>query len=177
VNVAVALLNLSNLDILEGDYLAARRHAEEALVTAREVDAAHVMTFITSGPHLALGDIALLESDYQAALQHYVEALEDAIETDEGHLILCALEGIAFAAAKSDVGAAIRIDGATRTIRASRGTQLPPVGADSYAERFDRLRELAGKERFDAELAAGTDLSLDQTIELARRLSLGLPEG
>jgi predicted ATPase len=162
-NVAMVLLNLSGVEVGEGEYRAAGRYAEEALELAREASAAFMLCAALG----RVGHIALLRGDQEDAVARYAECLESAIEAEDGEVILFALEGIAFARADADMPTAIRIHGATRAIRAKRGIHLDRFDSKTYEPMLDRLSELVGNHYFESELEAGADLSEDQAIQLA----------
>jgi hypothetical protein len=129
------------------------------------------MASIISMPYMQLGFISLLTGDREGALRSYVESLDAAIETEEAGMILAALEGIAFAVAGSDPESALRIHGATRVLRELRGTHLSRPDARAYEALFSEIERRVGREPLESELSIGARLSLNEAIELARRVS------
>jgi predicted ATPase/class 3 adenylate cyclase len=163
MNVGTTLLNLGMVETARGAYAAARRHLEAALESAQRMAAQE----FESSALMSLGFLDLLEHDRAGALRSYVRGLEVAVESEAEQPVLFAADGVAFAAAEVDPCAAARILGASRAVRAARGIVLNRTDQAEYGHWLQELRQLAGDEAVERELALGAGLTLDEAAELA----------
>ena len=174
VNVATTLVSLGEVEMARGAYAAARRDLEAALESAQRLS----MQGPVSQALMFLGFLDLLEHDRAGALRRYLPALETAVESENEQLVLWALDGVAFAAAEVDPCATARIIGASETVRAAHGYKHNRFDEAAYQQWLQELRQLAGDEAVERELALGAGLTLDEAIELAfdlaRRASANL---
>ena len=161
LSAAAMLVRLGEVDKARGAYAAARRHLQDALVAGRSMPALKSMALGN------LGFVDLLERDRASALRRYLPGLEAALESEAEQLMLNAVDGVAFAAADVDPPATARILGASRAARTARQMVLSRIEEAAYGPWLQELRELAGEEAFERELAAGAALTLDEAVELA----------
>ena len=163
MNVASTLLNLGEVETAQGAYAAARRHCEEALESAQRLGTPGLVSWALR----TLGCLDLLEHDRASALRRYRQGLDLAMGSEAERLVLLAADGLAFAAAEVDPCAAVRILGASQAWRAAHGLVLDRIEEAAYGPWFEELRQLAGEEAAERELAVGAQLTLDEAVELA----------
>jgi hypothetical protein len=165
MNVALTLLHVSSVEMVRGAYAAARRDAEAALESAQRLAVQGLMSLAL----VNLGFLDLLEHDRAGALRRYLSALEAAVENEDEDewKALWAIDGVAFAAAEIDPCATARILGASEAVRAARGYGYNRLAEAAYRQWLKELRQLAGDEAVERELAIGAGLTHDEAVELA----------
>ncbi len=163
LSVAVTLQRLGNVELARGVYEAARRHFEGALESAERMAAPALASLVLA----TLGHLDLIEHDSAGALRRFLRGLELAVESETERAMLYAADGVAFAAAATDPTASVRILGASRAVRAARGSALERTDEAAYRPSLEELRQSVGEETFERELAAGARLTRDDAVELA----------
>jgi predicted ATPase/class 3 adenylate cyclase len=115
----------------------------------------------------ALGDIRRQLGDNDAALTLHRRALTAAVEIGAVAIQAVIMYCIALCeAALGDVGVAARLIGQTEQLNSRLGATDSST-EDWYAEDLAPLRAALGEDRFEAELAAGAALSLEEAVDLA----------
>lgn len=167
VNEATVLANLAGHDLDRGEFESARVACELALARANELG--HYQLATEAG--LGLGYALLGLGRRAESRAAFITALDHALAADSTHDAYRALTGIALAADPPDHATAARIRGAVSDQRRRNGTPETPV----YKQRERRFEQpliaTLGEEAWSQQHAAGTKLTLDQTIELARLLA------
>jgi tetratricopeptide (TPR) repeat protein len=161
--IALSLLGLGSVAIDQDDPERAVKHLEESLVLAREVYAGIV-------PHIlvALGDASLIQGDNERALRVYKEALAMCPETGQELTDTGVLEGMAnLAAAWEDDARAARLWGALESALQIVGATWTPDDLAQDAPYLDAARSRLGEAAWEAALAEGRDMALEEVIEYA----------
>ncbi|MEH0938115.1 BTAD domain-containing putative transcriptional regulator [Micromonospora psammae] len=113
-----------------------------------------------------LGYAAEQGGDPATGLARHVEAFDAAQAMGAPRDAIGALEGIASAAAWSVPQVAARLLGAAAAARLAAGFATAPVERDDLERTAERLLAALGRERFEALVAAGNDLSPDEARAL-----------
>jgi DNA-binding CsgD family transcriptional regulator len=124
----------------------------------------------TGFARLSLGRIAAAAGEWATAREH-AGAYLDAVATG-GHktYVPAGLNALAEAAAGiGDYREAVRLFAAADRVRADIGTVRVPPETDHWAEIESRLREELGEEAYEEARTEGGELSLEETLEWARR--------
>jgi predicted ATPase/class 3 adenylate cyclase len=161
--VALSLLGLGYLAIDRDDPERAVKHLEESLVLAREVYAGIV-------PHIlvGLGDAALIQGDNERALRVYKETLAICRKTGQELTDTGVLEGMAsLAAALEDDARAARLWGALESALQAIGATWTPDDLALYEPYLDAARSRLGEAAWEAALAEGRNMALEEVIEYA----------
>jgi predicted ATPase/class 3 adenylate cyclase len=163
---AVELSNLANLAFIRGDYALARDRYERCQTLFRDLD--HRAALATC--LLGLGGSTLGCGDHVAALRALAEALD--LGSASGALLesVAAAGSIGLASAHVDPPRAARLIEAARSQRSRHGILMAPADEQFERERVDVLEQVIGADSYAREARAGRELSLDETIELARSL-------
>jgi predicted ATPase/class 3 adenylate cyclase len=140
-----------------------RTRARELLVQAVQLALEHGHPRRASQALHGLGEAALADGDYSKAATHYSEALRLAYEVGGVFTITYCLAGLAAVAANAgDVERAGRLWGAVRVLERDR----IPLAAHER-RRYDAAIEGVADEAFEAHVASGEVLSLDEAVEFA----------
>jgi predicted ATPase/class 3 adenylate cyclase len=161
--IALSLLGLGYLAIDQDNPERAVKHLEEGLVLAREVYAGIV-------PHIlvSLGDAALIQGDNERALRVYKEALAICGETGQEPTDTGVLEGMAnLAAALGDEARAARLWGALESALQAIGASWTPDDLAQDAPYLDAARSRLGEAAWEAALAEGKNMTLEEAIAYA----------
>jgi tetratricopeptide (TPR) repeat protein len=147
----------------QGDLATARRLYDEALAAARAANDMEPVIYLL----FCAGSLAIDAGEPDAAAPLLVEALTLGQEADARADIAESLGATSrFALDRGEYATACRLQAAVDHLREAIGFGRGPAEAVRYEEQVERLREACG-ESFAAEWAAGTVLSLDDTIALA----------
>jgi tetratricopeptide (TPR) repeat protein len=161
--IALSLLGLGSLAIDQDNPERAVKHLEESLVLAREVYAGIV-------PHIlvSLGDAALIQGDNARALRVYKAALAICRETGQEPTDTGVLEGMAsLAAALEDDARAARLWGAVESALQVIGATWTPEDLARDEPYLDAARSRLGEAAWEAALAEGKNMTLEEAIEYA----------
>jgi predicted ATPase/class 3 adenylate cyclase len=161
--IALSLLGLGSLAIDQDNPERAVKHLEESLILAREVYAGIV-------PHIlvSLGDAALIQGDNERALRVYKEALTMCRETGQEPTDTGVLEGMAsLAAALKDDARAARLWGAVESALQVIGATWTPEDLARDEPYLDAARSRLGEATWEAALAEGRNMTLEEAIEYA----------
>jgi tetratricopeptide (TPR) repeat protein len=162
-------LNLGKLDLVEHEYESARVTFASVLAEYGKVDHYTVGTFGRWGLGIALLG---LERPGEAG-EAFAGMLDLFLATDQTDRLVLALaaSGIALAADTADVAEAARLRGAVATLRRSVESRVSAQD-EELERRFEQpLIETLGQEAYENELAVGSAMSLEETIELVRSLA------
>lgn len=174
VNEAISLANLGNIDSRAGNYDAARSVYARAVELDRQLD-----TEETVVPNATLGlGIALLglgqHSEARAIFAGYLaRAVNDDLTPDSAlkPWLGLALSGIALTSGPEAFAQAARLRGAVIKLR-QQGELIHSIHDEEFANRFEQpLITTLGEKAWAREQAAGTAMSLEEAIALARSLT------
>lgn len=166
-NVAIALVNLADLDFLEGDYeIACARYSAAADISA---GTGHVLARIAALYGAAASQLGLGRP--HEAVAGYLDALGAAADAHVVPDLAVAIVGIALAAGPAGQADAARLCGAGHELRRAHGLQIQPHDEDFERLHEDPIRAALGNDAFEREARIGAALPLDEVIELARTLA------
>lgn len=172
---AMAEGNASWLDLLEQQYDAAEAGFRSVLEVVRVVG----NTPLEANTRRGLG-IARLglgrRAEGRAAFRSAVELLATGDATRDMELI-ATLHWIALATEAVDGRAAVRLVGAVDAVRQSGKMTAQPSELELHRRFEQPLIDALGEDEWVREQAAGATLTLEEAIELARRLAAPAPEG
>ena len=150
-----------------GDYVEARAILEECLAVCREVEGEGARRIRTRAL-LDLGNIALEEGEPGRARDLFAECLPLAREQGTNRVLAYGLEGLAgVAGAYRQPIRAARLYGAVKTLRAALGIIPPPPDRARAARHLAAARAQLGAADWQAALADGRALAVEQAIPLA----------
>jgi predicted ATPase/DNA-binding NarL/FixJ family response regulator len=168
VSVILALVWHARAALVAGDVERAARLAGEG------IDLARTQGFrrgVMLGEEHA-GQIALAGGDRDRALAHFVEALRIGLEIGEREGFGACLEGFASSvnpARPADLIVVARLLGAVAAQRESMVSSRRSVRAQTREDAADAACRGLGQAAFDAELAAGRAMPIEQAVDLALR--------
>jgi predicted ATPase/DNA-binding CsgD family transcriptional regulator len=168
--LSAGLLSLGYFLLLEGDYERGEALNDEAVALFRERGYKGNLEFAL----VNLGQAALLRGDHERARSYYEESLTLCKELGERLTASDGLEGLAcvYAAEEASEQAA-RLFGAALALREAIGFQNT-LEEDAWREPYlATARSLLGEGSWEATLAQGRAMSMDEAIEYA--LSTGEP--
>jgi non-specific serine/threonine protein kinase len=165
---AAAAITLHNLGEIasedESDYLRAVALERESLEISRRLGEKRSITMAL----ITLGNIGLKQADYSRAQADYKESLVLAQELGDRPRIAECLEGLAtLAGEKHDPHRAAILLGAADKLREAIGATRAPARQGDYARTFDATSAALGDDPFDAALARGRAVSLEDVIAYA----------
>jgi tetratricopeptide (TPR) repeat protein len=171
VNEALVLAKLASMDLAAGDYEAAHETYTLAIERCRHLD--DQLTAVELGP--GLGQALLGLGHREEARVLFARSLARAIGDDLAvnsalkPFLGAVLSGVAHASHPEGFAQAARIRGAVVQLR-SEGEF---VHDEPFWNGLDQvLIDALGQETWQQECAAGAAMTLDETIELARRLAV-----
>lgn len=163
---ARAISSLGNLARARRDYQQARRYLEDGLVTSRE----RRNSWAVAGGFASLGHVAVEEADFSGAAEQYRKSLDLYREMPNPAWLAWWAQGVvALAEAGGDHQRAARLAGAIAKLRAAAASQSPERWAP-FERALDAARSALGEHTYEAELAEGAQLSVEQTFALAQRI-------
>ena len=163
-NVANALVNLGRTELARGEDVRAAAVLEEGLVLARELDD----SWSTSVALGSLAHAALRRGDHDGAASLLAEALQAVRRRGDKRLAAESLRtAAALAAELEDPARAARLWGAAEGMREATGASPSALERAAEAAWLAGIRAALDSDRFEAELAAGKRLGLDDAIALA----------
>jgi predicted ATPase/DNA-binding SARP family transcriptional activator len=160
------LSTLAEIDLEEGDFASAQRHAEEALALLGEDMPAERRDTL-----LVLARVLLEAGDGTGAGGLLAEAVEISATLGQALGLAQALLVTSGWAAETVPSDAARLLGAAGRLLAP--TVLAEMGEDPAHGMADRLREVLGPQRYDEEHDAGAHLARGDVLTLCRRLLSG----
>jgi predicted ATPase/DNA-binding SARP family transcriptional activator len=161
VLVSFTTVHLSLAMMYAGDYVRARRTAEEAVAQMRRVgDRGGEQDALSN-----LGTAQLLDGDERAALESFASSLELAVETHTPIAIANGVQGVAeVAARRGDVESAARLLAACKAFRDARELRLEAISSRTWEESLAHVRAALDGRALAAASAAGAELSLDEAV-------------
>jgi tetratricopeptide (TPR) repeat protein len=162
--VANSLLNLGAAEVARGRPEQASRLLQEGLALARELRD----SWSVSRALAELGRLDLQAGRPQAARGLFVEAVSLARERGDKRVVAECLQGLAIAAAaRGEEGRAVRVLGASESLRESIGAAQTRSERLVYERFVPPLRERLGPATFEEEWAAGRALATEAALEVA----------
>ncbi len=160
---------LGDLALCEGNPLEAQRQCEASVALLRAIGATHDLASLVR----RLGSICLLRGDTARARALFCESLD--VHEAEHHVpamaeCLIGLGAVALAAGLPAEGT--HLLAAALLLRGPRPVFVWPVRPLEAEAYLEQARQRLGEPAFQHALAAGQALSLEQAIQLARRLPL-----
>jgi predicted ATPase len=164
--VAQALTGLGIMANMRGDMQRAREAGEQALAIAREIgDQIRVEIQLMN-----LGSVALRTGDYERAGSLYRDGLLSAWSRRNLPSTLSALATfVLLAIARHRRPRAVRLLGAVEAFSENTGVRLQPTGQIELDRDAAPLRPQLGDEVFEALLAEGRAMTIEQAIEYTLR--------
>jgi predicted ATPase/class 3 adenylate cyclase/Tfp pilus assembly protein PilF len=159
--VAIAYSNLGNLEMIAGDFEAARRNLDAALKNPVTPDN---RAFALSN----LGILGLLEGDARSAEASYRESLRLFVRLGFGYFIPYAFLGLAMSAtAFGDLERAAVLHGAAAALLEPQGVPFEPLEESLRQRDIAGLRQRIGEPAFQASYSAGHDMTRPDAIAYA----------
>jgi hypothetical protein len=158
----------------QGEYGRAAALFEETLAFARQLgDRQHCAL-----SQIYLGHCASRRGDATTAATRYQEALRLCRAIGDRFLLAYALEGWGWATrGQGGDERAVWLYGTAETLRAATGAALPAHDLSDRDEKVGVLREALGEARFEAVLAAGRALPLEEALAMALEGHAAVAEG
>jgi tetratricopeptide (TPR) repeat protein len=166
------LADLGELNLLEHDYESSRTAYAAGLTQLRSRADKYYELEMLNGLGLASLGLGQL-GEARAAFAELLELALAATRTHSAH-IAEALSGIAFAADPAAADRAARLCGAVAQLNSDADVVMNAYfrAGDELERQFERrLMPVLGEEAWEREKTAGSTMTLEQTIELARSLS------
>jgi predicted ATPase/class 3 adenylate cyclase len=160
--VALAEINLAEIELREGSLAAAGKHAQRAL----EIHEGLAHSFAAYDSEF-IGTLHLAGDRPDDALVEFGKALEASAAAGDATNVLVAAVGIATAAWRALPGLAAQIWAAAE----SKGIHASGIRREQSDRAMSAVRAALGQEGFDREVERGRALSLDETVELAQELA------
>jgi len=165
-----AFNHLGHVAQIQGEYERARQLHKESLVLFDKIGERHVGTIQA---HQSLGETALAQGDAALATTHFAEAL--ALRRDLGYRSVMAradmawcLAGLAGAAVvNEEPERAAWLWGAAEALRQSIGARPAPAARATHERLMAAAREQLGEAAFNAALAQGQKMTLEQAVAYA----------
>ncbi len=167
---ALAINNLGDLRLSDGDYARAGPLFEESLALLRSRgDTANLARSLFN-----LGAVALMLDRLEDARGHFQESLAlGRAAGDKEDLAWCLLGYAGLAAASGDCRRASLLLGSAVGLLEAMGAAFKPFERDLYDSTTEKARALCGDETFEAARLDGGALSLDLAIEYAMGTEVG----
>jgi predicted ATPase/DNA-binding CsgD family transcriptional regulator len=125
---------------------------------------------LATRPRLTLGRIAAARGDWTAAQQHSLAHLDACAEGGHGTYVPACLDALAeVAAGLHKHEDAVRLFAAAERARAELGAVRVPGEGRHWAAIDNQLREALGAGAYQAARAQGTELTIEDALEWARR--------
>ncbi|HKS70532.1 MAG TPA: tetratricopeptide repeat protein, partial [Ktedonobacterales bacterium] len=161
-----ALSSLGNLARARNDYQQARRYLENGLAWSQE----RRYSWAVAGGFASLGHVAVEEGDFAGAAEQYRKSLDLYREMPNPAWLAWWAQGVvALAEAAGDHQRAVRLAGAIAGLRAAAASESPEPWAP-FDRALDAARTTLGAHAYEEELAAGAQLTIQQTLALAQRI-------
>jgi len=165
VFTAVAAFTAGNLYMALGRYDDALRLMREARDLAERVGG----DWLAAPPRVQLGILAVLRGRPDEARALLDEALDRSLAARSTPFVTLCLAGYAqLAFADGDPGRAARLEGAAEGLRRRAGLGAWPHLRQVEADLVAQVRQRLGAERFDQAFAAGSRLTQQQAVGIAR---------
>ncbi len=165
--IASSLNNLGDVIRDQGDDTAARALYEESLAIRREMGDNLGIAFSL----LRLGSMTHSQGDFTDGQALLAESLSLFWKLGDRKGVTECLESLAALWAGSEALKAVRLWGATQTLRELLGAPLPVKAREEYELQMARIRSALGADAFAAAWAAGHALSLEQAVAYALKES------
>ena len=163
--VSIALNNLGILACEKKDYKLAHKYYEEAYTIAKKESFNLLIPGITS----SMASVAFLLEDYQTSHLDFLESLKLSEELGDKRNISNAMDGIAALKVKAgELEDAARLRGAAQGIYEASGCKIESSRWDFDKVFVNEVRSAIGDEAFDAALAEGRAMRMEEAIALAR---------
>jgi hypothetical protein len=160
----MALCDLANTVLEDGDTARARALHEESLARRRELGDRRGMALSLVG----LGQVALSGGDRRIASASFAQSLTISRDVGDQYGIVHSLEGFAaLAAAQGRAERALRLVGAAAGLREVIGAPPSPTGAARLRRQLKPAHAALGRARAAGAVAQGRLMPLDQAITLA----------
>jgi predicted ATPase/class 3 adenylate cyclase len=162
--VGLMLINVSNIEIAEGDFEAAKGHLEQSIALARELGSGGGIYNSLNG----LGLIAFYEGDDLRSREMFSEALKLAYDEGQAFAIVSAMLGLTVLTTRAgDLGLAAKLHGAIdayceRTSQTIHDEDLKLKNAD---QAF--LRQQLGNGEFEERVALGMQMTIEHGVSSA----------
>ena len=164
--VAANLVALQYAAVLQGNYERATALYEEALAVARELGNSGVE--IIPEALVNLGLAALGQGDHQRAVSSFKEALVMSQSLERKPTVINTLEGMAtLAGSRGEASRAAHLWGAAQAAREASGIALSPGDRALHEPYLNSARSRLGEEAWEAALAEGRAMSLQEAAEYA----------
>ena len=163
VGIAMADLNLAEIELSEGNLVGAAEHALRALEIDERLGAHRYAAYVFE----FMGTMHLVGDRPDDAIVEFGKALEASALVDDTTNVLVAAFGIATAAWRAEPRLAAR----TWAAAESNGIHASGIRRDQSDRAMSAVRAALGQEGFDREVRQGRALSLDETVELSHELA------
>jgi non-specific serine/threonine protein kinase len=162
--IAISLNNLGTIAYKEGDYERARVFYEESLILRQELEDKQGLAISLNN----LGAIAHLQGDYARAKSLTAESLTGFQRLGDRAGTAHCLEGLAESlVAEGQLQRAARLLGAAITVRQAANAPVPPHYRADYEAIIASMRDSLGEAAYNAHLAQGQMMSLDEAVAYA----------
>ncbi len=165
VSIALALTGLGEVARYKRDLERAQCYYQQSLELGQRIDSEWCIAMSLHN----LGYIACYRVDHERAIGLFSKSLSlhEKRQTKKG--IAECLAGLAYTAtSQRQVERSARLCGAAEALLGSIGTRLDPLERAEYEQTLGILRSKLTDERFEALVAEGGAMSLEQAIEYAR---------
>jgi DNA-binding CsgD family transcriptional regulator len=167
---ATGLNNLGRVLHYVGDLARARALQEESLEIRRRLGDLWGQGIATSD----LANVVLSQGHVAAARTLQLDSLDIWVKLGSRWGSAYVFEGLAAVAlALSAPEQTVRLAGAAAALRAAIGGPISPVRARELERTVDVARRIIGRERFEAGLAEGGEMDLDDAVSYARACGIG----
>jgi tetratricopeptide (TPR) repeat protein len=164
--IALSLIHIGQYEwMFESNYTVARTLFEESLAICKELGGETDMAY---PPHQNLGHLAVEQGDFRRAQSLLRRSLLTLRDKEDIWGINFALDGLAgLAAGQGQPEKALRLAGASETLRESADIRLPPVWQARVERLLEPAREMLDEARCSAAWAEGRAMNLEQAVAFA----------
>lgn len=167
VGIASCLFNLGDIAVRRRDFAAARGRYDESLARFREVGDRLGIGYVLHG----LGRMAHLQGNDRQSAILYGEALTIRQELGDKRGIIECIEGLAAAARADSTALAVSLFAAADDMRRTFDAPLQPTNRATVKKDLATSRARMSTGAFDAAWAAGMQLSIEEAVVEALRIS------
>ena len=159
-----SLAYLGDICLFQDDREQAGRMYEQSVARLRELENRAFLAY----PLRRLADLALDHMDHESAVSLCRESLKLNMEGGDERAILASLVGFAaIASARGQVESAVRLLAAVRSLLGATSASLLTADQQAYDRNLALLRPQLDGTSFDIAWAEGSELTMEQAIELA----------
>jgi predicted ATPase/class 3 adenylate cyclase len=164
LSVAFTLINISNMEIDDGDMAGARSHLQESLDISHDLGNKTGIVFSLN----SLGLLEYLERNYEVSAEMRTESLKLAVELGHQPLMAAGVMGLAqVRSATGDHMIAARLHGAADAMYENFGGTTTGEEGRTSREDLTFLRRELGDVVFEEAFEEGRHLTLEQSVAMA----------